>query len=386
MPWQEQTVEAQRREFVLLATQEGANIRALCRQFGISPTTGYALLERAAAGDGAELADRSRRPHTSPTRTDPAIVAQVVALRRAHPAWGGRKLHHWLRQHGVAPAPAPSTITAILHRHGLITPDPDHPRPWQRFEHAAPNELWQLDFMGHLAMTQGRLHPLTLLDDHSRYALGLAACASEQQPVVQAHLTTWFERFGLPRALLTDNGPPWGTSGAGGLTALEAWLIRLGVQVWHGRAYHPQTQGKVERLHGTIAAEVTRFQTFPDLAAAQRAFDRFRTCYNHERPHQALGDTVPARQYQASPRRFPTTLPEIVYGPDDHVLKVRSQGAIMLADRSVFVSRGLIGQYVAVRPTATDGLLAVYYCAHRVREIDLRDPDEVSTMSSHACP
>lgn len=386
MPWQEQTVETQRREFVLLASQEGANIRALCRQFGISPTTGYALLERAAADDEAPYRDRSRRPRTSPAQTDAAIVAQVVALRQAHPAWGGRKLHHWLRQHGVDPAPAPSTITSILHRHDLITPNPDHPHPWTWFEHPAPNDLWQLDFMGHLAMERGRLHPLTLIDDHSRYALGLAACASEQLLVVQGHLTTWFQRFGLPRALLTDNGPPWGTSGAGGLTTLEAWLIRLGVPVWHGRAHHPQTQGKVERLHGTIAAEVTRFQTFPDLTTAQTAFDQFRDAYNHERPHEALAYAVPARRYAASPRPFPETLPEIVYGPDDRVLKVRSQGAIALGDRSIFVSRALIGQYVAVRPTPIDGRLAVYYCAVRIREIDLRSPDEVSTLSSHACP
>ena len=375
MPWQEQTVDSQRRDFVALAMQEGANRRALCRQFGISAKTGYKLLRRAAAA--ADLRDRSRRPHTSPTQTDPTVEAQVVALRREHPTWGGRKLHHALRQAGLRAVPAPSTITGILHRNELITPSDAHPRRWQRFEHPAPNDLWQLDFMGHVPLGGARLHPLTLLDDHSRYALGLFACPSEQLAVVRTHLTACFQQFGLPGALLTDNGPPWGSSGNGGITAFEAWLLRLGIRVVHGRAYHPQTQGKVERLHGTIAADVTRFRPLSDLAAAQQAFDRFRTCYNHERPHEALDYAVPASRYRSSPRPCPTTLPEIVYGPDDAVRLVRDQGAISFRNRSHFVSRGLIGLPVAVRPTVTDGLFQVVFCARQVATIDLRHPAAV---------
>ncbi len=148
--------------------------------------------------------------------------------------------------------PAPSTITAILRRHDLLAAAADTPHPWQRFEHAAPNDLWQLDFLGHRPVEDGqRVHPLTVLGDHSRFLLALVACSCEQQEVVQAHLTACFRRYGLPRAILTDNGPPWGTSASGGLTALEAWLLRLGIAPRHGRAYHPQTQGKVERVHGT---------------------------------------------------------------------------------------------------------------------------------------
>jgi transposase InsO family protein len=376
MPWQEQTVEGQRRDFVALAQQEGANRRALCRQFGISAKTGYKLLRRAQDGE-VELRDHARRPHTSPTQTAPVIEAQVIALRQEHPAWGGRKIHHWLHRDGCPTVPAPSTITDILRRHGLLTATDTHPRRWQRFEHPAPNDLWQLDFMGHVAMESARLHPLTLLDDHSRYALGLFACANQQLTVVQTHLTACFQRFGLPAALLTDNGPPWGSSGNGGITAFEAWVLRLGIRVVHGRAYHPQTQGKVERLHRTIAAEVTRFRPLPDLATAQHAFDRFRTCYNHERPHEALDYAVPASRYQSSPRPFPTTLPEIVYGPDDTVRRVRDQGAISFGNRSVFISRGLIGLPVAVRTTVTDGLFQVVFCAQQVATIDLRHPDTV---------
>jgi transposase InsO family protein len=291
------------------------------------------------------------------------VEAQVLALREAHPAWGGRKLHQALAREGMVQPPAPSTITTILRRHGLLTPVPP-PRDFVRFAHPAPNDLWQLDFMGHRALDQGRVHPLTLLDDHSRFALTVRACADEQQTTVKAHLTTIFRRYGLPCILLADNGSPWGSAGRGGLTALEAWLLRLGIDVWHGRPRHPQTQGKVERFHGTLAAEVFAWRQFPDLAMAQTAFDVFRTAYNQERPHEALADAVPASRYQPSPRPFPETLPEIVYGPADQVRVVREHGSIQWQRRRYFVSRGLVGQRVAVRPTQEDGRWAVYF-AHR---------------------
>jgi transposase InsO family protein len=373
MPFAERTMDALRREFAVLANREGANLSELCRRYGVSRPTGRLWRERYRQAGAAGLVDRSRRPHQSPSRTAAAVEAAVEALRAQHPAWGGRKLAAALARQGLA-APAPSTITAILQRHGLLRPDADAPRRWQRFEHAAPNDLWQLDFMGHRPLAQGRVHPLTLLDDHSRFALGLVACPNEQQAVVQTHLTACFRRYGLPIAILTDNGPPWGTSGAGGITTLEAWLLRLGVDLWHGRAYHPQTQGKVERFHGTIAAEV--FQPappFPDLAAAQRRFDAWRGVYNEARPHQGLAFAVPLDRYTPSPRPFPETLPSLGYGPDDAERTVRDQGAIFFAGRAYFVSRGLIGQRVAVRPTTTDGVFAVVYCTRQVATVDQRD-------------
>ena len=276
--------------------------------------------------------------------------------------------------------PAPSTVTGILRRHGLLVPGDDAPRRWQRFEHDAPNDLWQLDFMGHLPLADGqRVHPLTLLDDHSRFALGVVACPHEQQPLVRDQLTRAFRRYGLPVAILADNGPPWGTSGAGGVTALEAWLLRLGVGLWHGRAYHPQTQGKVERFHGTIAADVFAHRPPPaDLAACQARFDGFRATYNLERPHAALpGHRPPSSRYSPSPRPFPEAMPPVIYGPDDQVRKVRGQGSISFRNRVHFIGRGLVGEPVAVRPTTTDGVYAVLYCHQQVQTIDLRDPDEV---------
>jgi len=246
-----------------------------------------------------------------------------------------------------------------------------------RFARGAINELWQMDFMGHRPLAVGRVHPMTIVDDHSRFALCLAACADEQQPTVQGHLTTVFQTYGLPEAILTDHGSPWGTAGMGGLSGLEAWLLRLGVALWHGRPAHPQTRGKVERFHRTIAAEVFADRVFPDLPTIQTAFDGWRTLYNRERPHEALDDGVPAERYQPSPRPFPQALPPIVYGPEDVVCTVTVHGSIQWQGRRQFVSRGLIGQPVAVRSTGADGIWAVYFCHRVVATIDQHDPEEV---------
>jgi transposase InsO family protein len=379
MPWQERTIVEQRREFVALARQGTVPFGEACRRAGISRKTGCKWCRRAT--DGADAwADRSRRPRTSPARTPAAVEERAVALRSAHPTWGGRKIHGRLTQQGVAEVPAPSTVTGILRRHGLLAARDDAPRRWQRFEHEAPNDLWQLDFMGHLPLATGRrVHPLTLLDDHSRFALGVVACPHERQALVQEHLTAAFRRYGLPLAILADNGPPWGTSGAGGVTTLEAWPLRLGVGLWHGRAYHPQTQGKVERLHGTIAADVFAHRPLPaDLAECQARFDRFRATYNLARPHAALPDhRPPTSRYAPSPRPFPDVLPPVCYDPADQVRKVRSQGSISFQNRIHFVGRGLVGEPVAIRPTDTDGVFAVLYCHQQVQTIDLREPDEV---------
>jgi transposase InsO family protein len=376
MAWQERTGMSERQDFVWLATQEGANIAALCRQFGISRKTGYKWLGRAAAGE-TDGADRSRRPQTSPGQTPPEIEAAVLTLREAHPAWGGRKLHHALAREGVVERiPAPSTITAILRRHGQLAATPP-PRAFVRFARGTSNELWQMDFMGHRPLTSGRVHPLTVVDDHSRFAVCLAACANEQRLTVQAQVTTVFQTYGLPQAILTDHGSPWGTAGMGGLSTLEAWWLRLGIEVWHGQPAHPQTRGKVERFHGSIAAEVFADRGFPDLPSIQAAFDDWRVLYNRERPHEALEDGVPAERYHPSPRPFPEKLPEIVYGPEDVVCTVTVHGSIQWQGRRVFVSRGLVGQPVAVRPAQEDGIWEIYFCHRLVARIDQHDPEEV---------
>ena len=374
MPPEVKSAVDYRREFVMLAIQEGANIRELCRRFQFSSRTGYKWLRRYREGGLAALEDTSRRPHTSPSQLDPALAQRILELRDAHPTWGGRKLYYALEQQGVRSLPAISTITRLLHRTGRIDPNRPVQGPFVRFEHPAANDLWQLDFMGHHPLAAGRVHPLTVLDDHSRFSLTLVACADQRRATVEQHLTACFRRYGLPWAILTDNGPPWGTSRGTGLTELEAWLIRLGIRVVHGRAGHPQTQGKIERFHRTIGQDVFGPRPFATLAVAQAAFDQFRRGYNTERPHQALGDKAPATRYEASPRTFPETLPEIVYGDDDTVHVVRSKGEIRVGGRNVFISQGLAGLPVGMRPTTTEGVIQVRFCQQEVARLDLREP------------
>jgi transposase InsO family protein len=250
MPWQEVSAVSLRAEFVALANQDRANVRALCRQFQISPPTAYKWLARFARDGPAGLVDRSRRPHHSPTRTSAEVEANVIALRDAHPTWGGRKVSARLKHRGQV-APQPSTVTEILRRHGRLESAERVPHAWRRFERAGPNQLWQMDFKGHVALAQGhgRVHPLTVLDDHSRYAIGLEACADERGATIQARLRGLFRRYGLPDQMLMDNGGAWGRPDARqAYTPFTVWLLRLGIRVSHGRPYHPQTQGKDEAL------------------------------------------------------------------------------------------------------------------------------------------
>ena len=292
MPWLEASVMDLREEFVGLAMAPGANVSELCRRFGIERSTGHKWLKRYRSEGASGIADRSRRPHASPSRTDAAVEAEVLRIRAAsNNAWGGRKIAWTMGQAGCETVPAASTISDILRRHGKLDRGAQHPGPHVRFERAEPNELWQMDFKGHFAMASGRCHPLTVLDDHSRYGLGIEACGNEQDGTVRARLTTLFRRYGLPFAMLMDNGSPWGDSGGQPYTVFTTWLMRHGIQVSHGRPYHPQTQGKIERFHRSLKAEVIERNSYADLPACQGAFDRWRQIYNCQRPHEALGMT-----------------------------------------------------------------------------------------------
>jgi transposase InsO family protein len=382
MPWQEVSVMDQRREFVCLARQEGVNRRELCRRFGISPETGYKWLGRWASGD-EDLADRSRRPHGSPRRTGEDIEARVLAVRDTHPAWGARKIARCLEWAGYA-SPAPSTVHAILVRNGRVRASAGSPfQASLRFEKEAPNQLWQMDFKGHRPLTRGgRCHPLTIVDDHSRYLVCLAACADERRDTVQRHLTATLRHYGLPEAIFVDNGSPWGDASGERWTRLAVWLLKLGIAVIHSRPYHPQSRGKNERLHRTLEAEVFAFRRFRDLSDAQRAFDGWRTVYNLERPHEALGQEVPASRYRPSPRAMPNRLPTVEY--DTHEI-VRTVGTtkdyVSFKGRRWIVPRAFRGERVAIRPRGPDGLYGIFFGAHQIAHIDLKDPQTVNHLS-----
>ena len=363
---------SQREEFCRLARQPGANRRELCRRFQIAPATAYKWLARDQAEGSAGLLDRSRRPRTSPGQTPHALEKQVLAVRLAHPAWGGRKIRRVLQQEGVQGVPAASTVTAILRRHGQLTgPGAGEPRAVLRFEHAAPNALWQMDFKGHFALGEGRCHALTVLDDHSRYALAIEACGNEQDQTVRACLERVLRRYGLPQRILADNGSPWGSAGHE-ITAFAVWLIDLGVRLVHGRPCHPQTQGKEERFHRTLKAEVLDGRFFAGLSEAQDAFERWRSVYNTRRPHEALGLNTPSSRYVASPRSMPSAILPPEYEPQALVRTVCQASWISFQGRRIKAPKALAGRRVALRATATDGVFDLCYRSHVLAQVDLR--------------
>ena len=374
MPWQECSTMTLRREFLVLAQQPGANFSRLCRRFGISRKTGYKWRRRYREKGIAGLADRSRRPQHSPRRSHPAIEAQVLAVRDQY-GWGARKIKTCLERVGQGPL-AKSTVHAILLRHERVTNSPEQTvGAYQRFEQERPNQLWQMDFKGHFRLgNQERCHPLTVLDDHSRYALCLQACRNQQTGTVQQQLTVTFRRYGLPERMLMDNGSPWGNDLAHQYTPLTVWLLRLGIAVSHSRPYHPQTQGKDERFHRSLKVEVLAQRVFADGERMQLRFDEWRYCYNHVRPHEALAMAVPASRYRPSPRSFPEQLPPLEYGATDQVRKVQIDGKISFRHREFRIGKAFRGYPVALRPTTVDGVYDVYFATHRISRVDLHQP------------
>jgi transposase InsO family protein len=374
MPWQECSTMRLRQEFLSLADQPGSTFSELCQRFGISRKTGYKWLQRYQQTGAAGLADRSRRPQHSPRRTDAAIEAQVLAIRDQY-GWGARKIKWCLQRAGPA-AVAKSTVHAILRRHGRVTAPADKVAgSYQRFEHERPNQLWQMDFKGHFALGNGeRCHPLTVLDDHSRYSLCLQACRNEQTGTVKEQLTATFRRYGMPERMLMDNGSPWGNDFEHQFTPLTVWLLLLGVGVSHSRPYHPQTQGKDERFHRSLKVEVLAQRSFGDFELMQLRFDEWRSCYNHVRPHEALDMNVPASRYQVSHRSFPEQLPPLEYGAIDQVRKVQIDGSISFRHREFRIGKAFRGYPVALRPTTQDGVYEVYFATHRISQIDLHQP------------
>lgn len=370
MPWEERTPMAERKRFIEDVERGEESMAALCRRYGVSRKTGYKWLKRYREEGDTGLQDRSRRPHRSPQRTSAAVEARLVEARLRHPAWGPRKLRAWLKDESL---PALSTISTVLQRHDQIDPlaSLQH-RPLQRFEHPTPNALWQMDFKGDWPLPGGgRCYPLTVLDDHSRFLLTLQACGDQTTSTVRAALEAAFRDYGLPERMLMDNGSPWSDGAQSPYTRLSVWLLQLDIAVSHGRPFHPQTQGKDERLHRTLNTELLAFQHADTLLEWQPHFDRWRTEYNTVRPHQALGDLPPSSRYRPSPRRFPETLPVFDYPAPLQMRRVDGDGRISFRGHALRVGKGFATYPVGVLADATpDGQIQVYFGRFCVQSFD----------------
>lgn len=373
MPWREVSLMDQRQEFILLFQQADVNRRELCRRFGVSPKTAYKWLARVGVEGKDWAQDKSRRPQLSPTRSKAKLEAAVLEIRDAHPVWGARKIRRCLEDRHKS-VPAASTVHAILARHDRIPP-PSQPPQFIRFEHPAPNDVWQMDFKGRFPLGDRQMcHPLTMVDDHSRYALCLQACSNEQTETVQQHLERTFHRYGLPSAFLVDNGVPWGTCSPVRWTKLRVWLLKLGVDVIYARPYHPQTKGKNERFHRTLKAEVLSMRTFRTSRELQKAFDRWRHIYNNERPHQSLDQNVPASRYRPSHRSLPSKLCEPEYEEGAILRRAGSAKAnFRFGKRRWNVPDAFRGELLAIRPLDVDGKFGVFFGAHQIACLNMQN-------------
>jgi transposase InsO family protein len=378
MPWLETDVRDQRIQFVMTVRRGVVTVTEACRAFGISRKTGYKWLRREArAGSVAVLDDRSRRPHVSPRRTAAAVTRRIGELR-GDVGWGGAKLAILLAAEGIQIAPR--TIDRIIRREGWTRPDAAPAPALRRFTHAAPNDLWQIDAKGAYPLSDGhRCHALSILDDHSRFVVGLEALPTLHSDLVRAVLTRSFERYGLPAAMLMDHGTPWWSSkGPAGLTALGVFLLKQGIRLIFGAVRHPQTQGKVERFHRTLGERLRWIGVPTNLRGFDRAFRLFVEEYNQVRPHAALQLEPPALHFQASARPFQRHPRPWDYAPGLVIRRVTQIGQISYERRLYFVSEALKGDDVACVPFH-DRVLVVYRHMY-VRELHPRTRQSVPLM------
>lgn len=375
MPFKTRTIMTSREELVKLSIKNNSNKSELCKRFGISRTTGYKWLRRFESDGVDGLRDKSKRPRHSPNKTPEKIEELVLSLRDKHPAWGAMKISKRLENLGHTDLPSVSTTHEILKRHGRIDESrADKHKAWKRFEKDTPNESWQMDFKGHFKTGCGRCHPLTVIDDCSRYLIGLQACANERRETVKERLIVIFQKYGLPDTIVIDNGPPWAVPASRDeYTRLGVWLIRLGVRLRRIGAYHPQSNGKVERLHRTLKAEVLQGRRFRNIDECQNEFDRWKHVYNYERPHEAIDLKVPSERYRMSMRSYPAELFVPEYGPDDEIRKVQKGGRIDFRGKKFKVGQAFTGLHVAVRPTVNDGIYNVVCIRQKIKVINMKN-------------
>lgn len=376
MPWKEETIMSQREAFIKRLQGEEVNLSALCREFGISRPTGYKWKKRYAVDSCCNLKDQSKTPHSQPTKTPESIEHLVLSIRAQHTRWGGKKILRHLVNQGFTQMPSSKTINRILKRYGCITEEESAKhKPWKRFEHEHPNDLWQMDFKGEFKLEDEQwCYPLTVLDDHSRFLLLLEACPNQRGETVKSALIGLFKKYGLPKRMTMDNGPPWGYSRAQQHTQLCAWLMRLGIQVSHSRPGHPQTQGKLERLHRTLKAELLSRYSFDDMKEAQAGFDYWKGIYNEVRPHDALNLDVPLDHYRSSTKLYPDKLSDITYEENSLIRKVQKDGMISYQGKQFLIGTPFYSYPVKlVANDENSNFIDIYFCHQKILILDLNN-------------
>lgn len=369
MRWGVKDVMGQRIAFVIRAASGKELISDLCREFQISRPTGYLWLQRYRAGGESLVAvqERSRRPRTSPRRTEASIEGQVIRIRREQ-GWGARAIRH-VMQRDLGIRLGRMTVHRILERHGLICDENRHVPAVKRFEREEPNQLWQMDFKGQFPMGTRQCYPLSVLDDHSRYLIRLQALDGPKAEGVHETLVECFRNHGVPDAMLMDHGTPWwSTTNGHGLTWLSVSLIKQGIRLYYSGIRHPQTQGKVEKFHDTLRRAIEHRNRWPDeLNGWQQEFSQYRDVYNDHRPHEALHMDTPAQHYRNGERKYEPGGHQWFYRDGAVLRKLNTQGQIYCG-RYLFVSEALAGEMVRLHEL--NNKLFVSYRHMIVREID----------------
>ena len=355
MPWTVSGIVEKRKAFLADYVSGDWSMSELCRIYGISRPTGYAVLERFAARGDPGLEQCSHAPRRHPNQTPEAVEQLVLELRRKHPLWGPRPLKKILEDHHPRVAiPAASTIGSILTREGLTRQRPKRRRvepyrqPFVAVEQ--PNDEWACDFKGWIRTRDGeRIDPLTITDSASRYLLRCQAVEKTDTERVQAIFEAAFREYGMPLAVRSDNGPPFASCALAGLSRLSVWWIRLGILPQRIQAGHPEQNGRHERMHRTLK-EATAAPPQDNRRAQQRTFDSFRQEYNELRPHQGLQMQTPGSVYRNSPRPFPGRVPEPEYDSRSTVRRVYPHGQFFWKGHDVFLSKVLAGERIGLEP------------------------------------
>ena len=370
MPWEERTVSQMREEFVKEVLAQQKSKSELCREYNISRVTGDKWLKRYAAGEC--LKDRSRKPKSTPFKTAEATEAVILQYRKDHPAIGAVKIRKILENEGYRDLPSSKTVHNILVRNGMVTKEASQAAtPYQRFQKAEPNDMWQADYKGHFAMESGeRCHPLNIIDDCSRYNLCSEAQRSETFAEIQPVMIRLFETYGLPKILLCDNGNPWGTQQSPGFTHFEVWLMELGILTIHGRPRHPQTQGKDESFNRAMTKELLKDAVIRDMADAQKQFDQYREFYNNIRPHHALKLDTPSQHYVRSSREYPSQISRWEYPEGAEIRRVKSTGYFNWNGQGYYLSEALGGKEIMVQESRRENCIKIIFREFQIAKID----------------
>lgn len=350
MPWKEVTRVSERLNLCRLADEEKYTVSELARSFGVSRKTIYKWLARYRVEGDAGVFDRSKRPLSSPNEVDQSIVDTIVDLKEKYPQWGPRKLHKLLVD-DLGEVCARSTVDRILFRKGLRQRRQTNPvqEAVGRFERGEPNELWQIDFTAPFICNRQKIWPVPILDDHSRFCVGLIAASGCTGLWALECFRSASRLYGLPLEILSDHGSTFGTSRSY-ISEFGAYMMAVGVKHIQGRYAHPQTQGKLERFNQSLQKECIRRHDYASIDDWNKCFDDYRHLYNELRPHQSLCDETPAARYHVSERVFIEPDKNLKEDIDGVIYrKVDVSGNIWLFQHKIKVGSGLSGWNVAAK-------------------------------------